>query len=313
GQDSQDSLMFGRQTSSFEQLLHRPRRTPWQEFVGGPCLFLAKWLYGYASRRRVPTQPLIDPISVVCVSDTHNSQPSVPDGDVFIHAGDLTQSGSQGELEAALSWIRSLPHQHKIVVAGNHDLLLDPTCDGSSGRTEAQRQELDWSGIVYLQNELRTLSFSNGRRVTVYGSPLSPKHGNWAFQYPRAANVWTDTIPGHVDILVTHSPSLGHLDLLKHGCRHLLEALWRVRPRLHICGHIHEGYGTEWLQFDGLQDVFERTVSEGGGFRNLMLVCLAFLRMLVAPATEANCQVVNASAVGGLRDDEKRLPFVVFI
>ncbi|KAG6006969.1 hypothetical protein E4U43_000370 [Claviceps pusilla] len=303
--------MFGRQDNSLAQLLHRPRRTPWQEFVNGPCLFLARWLYKHASRQRLqrpPIRPLVDPVSVVCVSDTHNSQPQIPDGDIFIHAGDLTQSGSQAELEAALSWIRSLPHQHKIVVAGNHDLLLDPSCDGPAARTEASRQELDWQGIVYLQNEARTLSCSNGRTV-----PLSPKHGNWAFQYPRATNVWADTIPEHADILVTHGPPRGHLDLLKYGCGHLLAALWRVRPRLHVCGHIHEGYGREWLHFDGLQKAFERTAVEGGGIRNLLLVWLAFIGTLMGPSTEPQCQVVNASAVGGLRDDEKRLPFVVSI
>ncbi|KAG5981330.1 hypothetical protein E4U54_006659 [Claviceps lovelessii] len=305
--------MFGRQNDSLAQLLHRPRRTPWQEFVNGPCLFLARWLYKHASRQRLPIRPLVDPLSVVCVSDTHNSQPQIPDGDIFIHAGDLTQSGSRAELEAALSWIRSLPHQHKIVVAGNHDLLLDPSCDGPAARTEASRRELDWQGIVYLQNEARTLSCSNGRAVCVYGSPLSPKHGNWAFQYPRATNVWADTIPEHVDILVTHGPPRGHLDLLKYGCGHLLEALWRVRPRLHVCGHIHEGYGREWLHFDGLQKAFERTAVEGGGIRNLLLVWLEFVRTLTGPSTEAQCQVVNASAVGGLRDNEKRLPFVVSV
>ncbi|KAG5980952.1 hypothetical protein E4U55_003462 [Claviceps digitariae] len=308
--------MFGQQSSSLAQLLHRPRRTAWQEFVSAPCVFLAKQLYEYASRRRrLATQPLVNPLSVVCVSDTHNSRPVLPDGDILIHAGDLTQSGSQSELDAALSWIRSLPHQHKVVVAGNHDLLLDPACDGPAGRSPARRHELDWSGIVYLHNEARTLSCSNVRTVSVYGSPLSPKHGNWAFQYPRATDVdvWADTVPEQVDVLVTHGPPRGHGDLLKYGCEHLLRALWRVRPRLHVCGHIHEGYGSEWLHFDGLQGAFERTVTEGGGIRNLMLVWVEFVKILAGPSTEAKCRVVNASAVGGLRDDEKRLPIVVSI
>ncbi|KAL2177257.1 uncharacterized protein P884DRAFT_270139 [Thermothelomyces heterothallicus CBS 202.75] len=74
-----------------------------------------------------------DAVSVVCVSDTHNSQPVLPDGDVLIHAGDLTQSGSLRELQAALDWLRAQLHPVKIVVAGNRDLLLDARCDGRRG------------------------------------------------------------------------------------------------------------------------------------------------------------------------------------
>ncbi|KAG6020918.1 hypothetical protein E4U41_002680 [Claviceps citrina] len=324
--------MLTQQGNPLEQLLHRPRRTPWQDFLDRPCIFLARWLYDYASSRRAPpAQPLPTgpppPLSVVCISDTHNSQPSVPDGDILIHAGDLTQSGSQAELAAALSWIRSLPHEHKIVVAGNHDTLLDPARDGGSSSSSSSsaaapqaeaaarhREELDWAGIMYLQDEARTITCSNGRSVRVYGSPLSPKHGNWAFQYPHATDVWAGRIPDHVDILITHCPPRGHRDLLRHGCVHLLRALWRVRPSLHVCGHIHEGYGSERVRFDGLQAAFERTVIQGGGVGNLVAVCLEFVRTTVAgPSTEDTCQVVNASAVGGLRDHEQRLPIVVSI
>jgi hypothetical protein len=64
-------------------------------------------------------------ISVVCISDTHNTKPSLPDGDLLLHAGDLTQYGLFDELQAQLDWLNAQPHQHKIIIAGNHDLILD--------------------------------------------------------------------------------------------------------------------------------------------------------------------------------------------
>lgn len=58
----------------------------------------------------------------VCISDTHNDDcgKQIPDGDVLIHAGDLTDFGSTEELQAALDWIIPLPHKIKVIVAGRH-------------------------------------------------------------------------------------------------------------------------------------------------------------------------------------------------
>src|SRR5690242_1532048 len=99
--------------------------TPYQRFKRNPRLFLAQRLYS----RRPPLDPPRandqQPIKIVCISDTHTQTPTVPDGDILIHAGDLTNRGTFAELQARLDWLNSLPHAHKLVVAGNHDLLLD--------------------------------------------------------------------------------------------------------------------------------------------------------------------------------------------
>ena len=57
-------------------------------------------------------------IRIVCISDTHNIQLKPPDGDVLIHAGDMTNAGSHTELKKAIEWISGLKHEVKIVVAG---------------------------------------------------------------------------------------------------------------------------------------------------------------------------------------------------
>ncbi|RMJ28206.1 Calcineurin-like phosphoesterase [Aspergillus sp. HF37] len=159
------------------------------------------------------------------------------------------QSGSLQELQDAVAWLRVQPHPTKIVVAGNHGLLLDPSRDDkATGQTAAEREMIDWRDIVYLENAETTVVCANGWHLCIYGSPLSPRHGNWAFQYPRTQDVWAGTVPEGIDVLITHGPPRAHLDLLKMDCVHMLRELWRSRPRLHVFGRVHEGAGTEWLQ-----------------------------------------------------------------
>lgn len=297
--------------SSLNELLHRQRPGPWQQFWAQPCVFLARKLYTW--HEPIPATPLTRPVSIVCISDTHNARISVPDGDILIHAGDLTQSGSFQELQNALTWLRTLPHPIKIVIAGNHELLLDTALDDSAGRAASQRARLDWGDIIYLENEEATVSCPNGRQLRVYGSPYSTLHGNWAFQYPKDKDVWTGSVPDGIDVLISHGPPLAHLDLLKLGCPHLLRTLWRVQPRLHVFGHVHEGSGTEWVVFNGIQDAYERTVATGGGLRNLLLTAWEFAKACLRPAVEAKCLLVNPSIVGGLRDNERRQAIKGFI
>jgi ABC-type uncharacterized transport system ATPase subunit len=59
-------------------------------------------------------------VRIVCISDTHNDDctGSLPDGDVLIHSGDMTDFGTMEELQAAYDWISALPHKVKIIVAG---------------------------------------------------------------------------------------------------------------------------------------------------------------------------------------------------
>ncbi|KAK8102190.1 phosphoesterase [Apiospora sp. TS-2023a] len=355
--------------SEFESLLHRPRPSAWDLFRRRPCIFLAEKLYSHHRRLRPLNTPpsLSSPtgsaaaaaivrrsfrlsgedkededeensVSIVCISDTHNANTRcdpLPDGDVLIHAGDLTQGGSLAELQAAVAWLRAQPHRHKIVVAGNHDLLLDPDCDYNhphpklvgddvDGRARRRRQRdeerarIDWGDIHYLCDSSVSITLEGEkRRLKVYGSPRSPRNGNWAFQYPRenGGAVWDRKVPDDADILVTHGPPKGHLDLEGHlGCEHLLRKVWRVRSalRLHVFGHVHEGHGHEWVPFDALQQAYEQTVLEGGGVWNLCKVAWAFAASLFR-VSEARCQMVNAAMVGGLRDEVRRRPIKVYI
>lgn len=75
-----------------------------------------------------------------------------------------------------------------------------------------------------------------------------PVYGGWAFNVPRGQSCldkWNQ-IPDEVDILVTHSPPLGHGDYcnsgVRAGCAELLSTVQnRVKPKYHVFGHVHEG------------------------------------------------------------------------
>jgi hypothetical protein len=100
----------------------------------------------------------------------------------------LTNLGGPRELQRALDWLRSQPYKRKLIIGGNHDLLLDPAVQPRDKRDEASFESLRWSGLTYLNGESITIEVS-GRKLKVYGSPWMPRQGNWAFRYPRDLDV----------------------------------------------------------------------------------------------------------------------------
>ncbi len=247
---------------------------------------------------------------------THPPPPSIPAGDVLIHAGDLANAGNVSEIQTQLTWLNSLPHPHKIVIAGNHDSHLDPVSRAAVSDPDAS-EPLDWGDIHYLQRSSVTLALPNrgNRKLHVYGAPDIPACGgaDFAFQYAReeGGKVWRDRVPMETDVLVTHSPPRWHLDLPQGmGCAGLLEECWRVRPRVHVFGHVHAGYGREEVWWDEGQRVYERLCARGekgllGGLLAvgawvdvLMLVWYGVLGVLwsrVWGGDAGGCVMINAS------------------
>lgn len=174
---------------------------------------------------------------IVCVSDTHtlHDAVAVPDGDVLVHTGDFTRRGSEADVRAFDRWLGTLPHREKVVIAGNHDFCFERDPGARGWITNAR----------YLQDEGATVA---GLRF--WGTPWTPRFFDWAFNLDRGEplrDVWA-RVPAGVDVLLTHGPPAGILDRTVHGvdagCEELLAALARVRPRLHVFGHIHEAWGT---------------------------------------------------------------------
>ena len=173
---------------------------------------------------------------LVCISDTHGRHDfPVPEGDVLVHGGDLTAGGSLDEIAKAHAWLASLPHAHKVVIAGNHDHAFE--------RSPLDARAL-MRDVTYLEDEAYAID-----GVRFYGSPWQPRFFDWAFNLdrgPALAAVWAK-IPDDTDVLITHGPPHGILDVIHSGehvgCEALRDALPRIRPRVHVFGHIHEAYG----------------------------------------------------------------------
>lgn len=173
---------------------------------------------------------------IVCISDTHgqHGQLRIPEGDLLVCTGDFTRRGRRAEVTDFNDWLGSLPHRHKVIVAGNHDFLFEQMPDARSLLSCA----------IYLQDEACSL---HGLRI--YGSPWQPRFFDWAFNADRGAplrQIWAQ-IPSGTDVLLTHGPPHGILDTTVRGqsvgCEELTLAIQRVRPKLHVFGHIHESYG----------------------------------------------------------------------
>jgi predicted phosphodiesterase len=210
-----------------------------------------------------PTSSSNDMICVTCISDTHNTKPSLPDGDILLHAGDLSQYGLFDEIQAQLGWLNAQPHKHKIVIAGNHDLTLDEAFVKEHPNRELDkpgksRGYLRWGSIIYLHNSSVEVE-CNGRKLKIYGSPMTPKCENVGFQHDSDEDIWANTVPNGTDILLTHGPPALHLDEGK-GCKYLLKEMWRARPKLLIFGHIHDGRGEEVVTFDRTQTCYENAL-----------------------------------------------------
>jgi hypothetical protein len=130
-----------------------------------------------------------------------------------------------------------------------------------------------YKNIDYLQDELFMFGEDYDTMIKIWGSPWQPEFHNWAFNLPRGERIkekW-DMIPMNTDILITHGPPMGKLDYVPYdnvnvGCEELLIRIQEVKPKIHVFGHIHEGYG---YVFDGNTHYINAAVLNGRyEFRN---------------------------------------------
>ncbi|KAG9379309.1 Metallophosphoesterase domain-containing protein 2 [Pyrenophora tritici-repentis] len=206
--------------------------------------------------RSAPPPPQRPPVRVVCISDTHNLiLENVPEGDLLIHAGDMTNDGSVVEIQKQIDWLASLPHKEIVVISGNHDTFLDRRTRPSLSE-EQRAGRLDWKSTPLLAAE------QHQRRIRIYGAPQIPACGPTnvhAFQYERGRDAWSKTVPDDIDILITHTPPKFQLDLPLPkglGCEHLLAEVTRVKPKLHVFGHVHWGAGQTVVWWDKAHEAY---------------------------------------------------------
>eukprot|EP00727_Mastigamoeba_balamuthi_P001002 m51a1_g109 hypothetical protein (252) ;mRNA; f:329216-330104 len=201
-------------------------------------------------------------LRIVCVSDTHerHADLAIPAGDVLIFAGDFSRRfvGCSGRAAALRfnEWLGTLPHAHKIVVCGNHDLYLSSLPRGRA------RQLM--SNCTYLEGETALVE-----GVRIYGGPWTLKRSVLyranAFSVPgeELERRWAEAAAGEgADIVVTHSPPKNVMDCTRRmrneGSLFLRNRLVaRLQPKLHVFGHNHDQPGAELGTFEtGRQCLF---------------------------------------------------------
>ncbi|CAF0922084.1 unnamed protein product [Adineta steineri] len=203
---------------------------------------------------------------IVCISDTHSRyQFELPPGDILVHGGDFSLDGRQTEIEEFLKYLKGLTqYRLKIFIAGNHDLTLEPKFYEETWKRWHYRGKQDYEligrlirdpslatehGIIYLEQQ-EFIDPQTGLKF--FGSPYQPEFCDWAFNLPANSpeikQVWSK-IPDDVDVLITHGPPANILDktyMEQHvGCAQLLARVQKIKPKLHVFGHIHEAYGRE--------------------------------------------------------------------
>jgi predicted phosphodiesterase len=184
-------------------------------------------------------------MKITCISDTHNQHLHIPPdwlegGDVLVHAGDVSGRGTLKEIEAFLEWFNEQPYTHKIMIAGNHDFWFERT---TAFVVNEMLQE-KYPNITYLNDTGIEID-----GVKFWGSPVQPWFYDWAFNRMGTdiCKHW-DMIPLDTQVLITHGPMKGFLDMttrgVSTGCPYLLEkSAEMTNLKLFVCGHIHEAYG----------------------------------------------------------------------
>jgi len=203
---------------------------------------------------------------ITFISDTHTKHDKLDGfltgGDILIHAGDLTGRGYITEIENFMKWYDKINnYDTKVFIAGNHDF-------GFQDENEKLRGLLTgYKTIDYLQDDWLMVGEDYDTMIKIWGTPWQPEFHNWAFNLPRGDKLkekW-DMIPLNTDILITHGPPFGKLDYVKYpnqnvGCEELMKRVEEIKPKIHVFGHIHEGYG---YVFDGNTHFINAAVLNG--------------------------------------------------
>ena len=191
---------------------------------------------------------------IVIVSDLHNHfrEITLPDGDVFIDCGDQTRKGELSIIEDYAAWLKGLPHKHKLVIFGNHELGFQ-----IGPKREPAIEMIRKAGAEYLEDSSVEID-----DIMFYGSPWQPEFHHWEWNLPRGkalAMKWAE-IPEKCNVLITHGPPQGILDDafgIPAGCQDLLERIVYLSGlghlRLAASGHIHRDHDEQPIEKFGVK------------------------------------------------------------
>jgi predicted phosphodiesterase len=160
-------------------------------------------------------------VRVLVLGDTHGNHKkfrSLPDADIFLHAGDFTRYGSGAEEFAV--WFHKLPYRVKLLTLGNHE-----------GKDAVQKYRPDqWQALFG-----PLLLLDRGARVKVRDRDVV------ILGLPHATAI--QQIPPGVDIVLSHEPAYQILDATYGGSHAGSETIARLiresNAPIHAFGHVH--------------------------------------------------------------------------
>lgn len=176
-------------------------------------------------------------LRLVLISDTHGEHRSLdmPAGDVLIHGGDFTSFGKRKDADNFNEWLGTLPYSARLVVLGNHEANAEWVEDAATILSNATLLRGSAIRIPASVPPTADSGASPAPALCVYGTDFFwPAEGFFKPPY--------DEIPFDCDVLISHGPALGHCDG-GTGCGEILKHIIRVKPRVFVCGHIHEARG----------------------------------------------------------------------
>jgi Icc-related predicted phosphoesterase len=152
----------------------------------------------------------------------------------LIHAGDFTFFNSISKIRDFNDWLGELPHRRKVVIPGNHDRAFN---------LNPQSRAMITNGVLLINESIRLCG------LNLWGSPVTCDDAAYGYTKPEERASLYASIPHDTHILITHGPPFGILDHEpgtdeRQGCPELRKAVIRVKPKLHVFGHVHAGYGT---------------------------------------------------------------------
>lgn len=188
-------------------------------------------------------------VRIVHYSDTHNfliknpKNEFLPHGDILIHTGNFTNGGTDMEFLQFNDWLGSVTgyYHYRVVIFGHRDVKI------YGNNWEVMKKLLTNATHVLCHEEATVLG------IRIYGAPWHWGHKvNYTVRpgAPLTTNGRFDDIPYGIQVLLTHGPAYDRLDTTygpngnEHwGSRELADALRRVKPALHMHGHVKDCRG----------------------------------------------------------------------
>lgn len=181
-------------------------------------------------------------MKIVCISDTHrmHAELKIPECDVLIHCGDFSGWGELQSVDDIAYWFDHLKDVGEILlVAGNHDVNFLNRPEQSKFIIKKSCHYLDNKEVVIDGIKFYGMTFLDIIRKSVFETICD--------RIDDRKKVYDD-IPEDTDVLVTHHPpDIPELseteDGFNLGCPFLMDAVQRIKPKIHVFGHVHSSYG----------------------------------------------------------------------